>query len=65
MDGLKCSDACACSNCQNSMRDDKNEEDQNEKVESEDDPDFETENYFSERTGKEQVFYVHQLIFYY
>ena len=47
------------------MRDDKNEEDQNEKVESEDDPDFETENYFSERTGKEQVFYVHQLIFYY
>ena len=30
MDGLKCSDACACSNCQNSMRDDKNEEDQSE-----------------------------------
>ena len=30
MDGLKCFDACACSNCQNSMRDDKNEEDQSE-----------------------------------
>ena len=44
----------------------KNEEDENEYVESEDDSDFETEIHFGDNElCKEQVFYVHQLIFYY
>ena len=46
--GLKCTDVCGCSNCQNSMRDDKNEEDENEYVESKDGSDFDTENYSSD-----------------
>ena len=61
--GLKCTDDCARSNCQNSIRDDENEENENEYVESEEDSDFETENYSSDMC-KEQVFYVLQLIFY-
>ena len=46
--GLKCTDVCACSNCQNSMRDDENEENENEYVESEEGSHFETENYSSD-----------------
>ena len=45
--GFKCTVVCTYSNYQNSMRGNENEKDKNEYVKSEDDSDFETENYSS------------------
>ena len=48
------------------MRDDESEEDENKYIESEDDPDFETEiTLVAMNLRNEQVFYSHQLKFHY